>query len=389
MKSVKRVVIITDSDFSWLPLEANLAVVLSRKGYLVDILHRRNEKQAIELEFELPESVKLHAIGDIRKIGGKIGVAWSMLWFLLRSLLFTAVRQPAVIVGWNWWGFTISYLCHFVCRSPIVVYHSQEYYSLEETPRSPLKAFELRYAKRADIVSCPEENRGRLMREELGLSEMPLTVINTRLFSPTTHSDHLQAAVSQKGVKASRIVVHSGAMVEYYFVEELVRSVLHWPEDTALALIGTGEQHYVARILGLIGELGLQDRVAYLGKVSQVENLALISGGAAGVVFSGSVNWNRRFAAPNKLGDYLWAGLPIIGSPNPLIRQVINEGDCGICVDPSQPDNIAAAVSFVFSDPERYNRMRSNARALFEHKYHYEYQSRTLVQRVAELRPAQ
>lgn len=89
---MERVVIITDSDFSWLPLEANLAVVLFREGYLVDILHMRNEKQAVELEFGLPEYVKLHAIADnSRKRGGKIGVAWLMLWFLLRSLLYRGV----------------------------------------------------------------------------------------------------------------------------------------------------------------------------------------------------------------------------------------------------------------------------------------------------------
>lgn len=124
-------------------------------------------------------------------------------------------------MGWNWLGFAVAYLCRFVCKSPIVVYHSQEYYSREDAPKSPLKAFELRYAKRADIASCPEENRGRLMYEELGLSEMPLIVINTRLFSPMSQSDRLQVAMKQKGVKAGRIVVHSGAVVEYYFVAEL------------------------------------------------------------------------------------------------------------------------------------------------------------------------
>lgn len=73
---------------------------------------------------------------------------------------------------------------------------------------------------------------------------------------------------------------------------------------------------------------------------------------------------NHMTALPTKLYDYMAAGLPVIVSNFPLWKSIVEEGGCGICVDPENPRAIAEAVESLLDDPEKAARMGENARRL-------------------------
>jgi glycosyltransferase involved in cell wall biosynthesis len=69
---------------------------------------------------------------------------------------------------------------------------------------------------------------------------------------------------------------------------------------------------------------------------------------------------NHTQAYPNKLFEYMAAGLPVIASDFPLWRQIVTEADCGICVDPTDSDQIANAITELMSNPARRLEMGRN-----------------------------
>lgn len=64
---------------------------------------------------------------------------------------------------------------------------------------------------------------------------------------------------------------------------------------------------------------------------------------------------------PTKMYEYFAAGIPVIASDFPLWRSIVEPLDCGILVDETSPDAIAAAINRYASDPELLARHGANA----------------------------
>ncbi len=75
--------------------------------------------------------------------------------------------------------------------------------------------------------------------------------------------------------------------------------------------------------------------------------------------------------SPNKLFEYMEAGLPVIASDFPLWKEIVEKNGCGICVNPSKPEEIADAINRIFSSPKWAEEMGKNGRKLVQEKYNW------------------
>jgi glycosyltransferase involved in cell wall biosynthesis len=69
--------------------------------------------------------------------------------------------------------------------------------------------------------------------------------------------------------------------------------------------------------------------------------------------------------------EYMSAGVPVIASNFPLWREIVEGNDCGLCVNPLQPKEIAEAVDFLVANPERAKAMGRNGQRAVREKYNW------------------
>jgi glycosyltransferase involved in cell wall biosynthesis len=88
---------------------------------------------------------------------------------------------------------------------------------------------------------------------------------------------------------------------------------------------------------------------------------------------------NFMNAMPIKLFEYMSAGLPVIASDFPLWRSIVEAADCGLCVDPDQPGEIARAISLLQSNTALAKKMGANGRRAIESTYRWDHEEFRLL----------
>lgn len=88
---------------------------------------------------------------------------------------------------------------------------------------------------------------------------------------------------------------------------------------------------------------------------------------------------NHLDAQPNKMFEYMSAGVPVIASNFPLWREIIEGNDCGLCVDPLDPRSIAHAIDFLVRNPDQAARMGDNGRKAVQERYNWDAEEKKLL----------
>lgn len=95
---------------------------------------------------------------------------------------------------------------------------------------------------------------------------------------------------------------------------------------------------------------------------------------------------NHIDALPNKLFEYMSAGIPVIASDFPLWTEIIRDNNCGLQVDPLDPEEIARAVNQLLSNPKERELMGRRGRQAVEEKYNWDREAEKLIDLYGRLR---
>jgi glycosyltransferase involved in cell wall biosynthesis len=126
------------------------------------------------------------------------------------------------------------------------------------------------------------------------------------------------------------------------------------------------------------------DRTELLGHLARSEVRDLLSTARAGLVLFHPTP-NHLASQPNKLFEYMAAGIPVLASDFPLWREIVEGAQCGLLVDPQDPTAIAAAVERILRDPAAAESMGRHGRHAVETTYNWDAEGRRLVEAYAAL----
>ncbi|MFB0517190.1 MAG: glycosyltransferase family 4 protein [Candidatus Neomarinimicrobiota bacterium] len=80
-----------------------------------------------------------------------------------------------------------------------------------------------------------------------------------------------------------------------------------------------------------------------------------------------------------KMFEYMSAGIPVVASNFRAWKNVIEKYNCGICVDPKDPDEIARAIELLLRNDHIANEMGENGRKVIESLFNWENEEKKLV----------
>lgn len=140
--------------------------------------------------------------------------------------------------------------------------------------------------------------------------------------------------------------------------EEAVLAMKDLP-GALLLIIGGGDAWPVLE--RMVKEHCLADRVRMLGKMPYERMMDFTRNADLGLTLDKDTNLNYRFSLPNKVFDYMQAGIPVLATDLPEVAAVVREHDAGVVIAQADPVLIGAAVKALMDDPRRLATLKRNA----------------------------
>lgn len=125
-------------------------------------------------------------------------------------------------------------------------------------------------------------------------------------------------------------------------------------------------------------------QVEFLNFLKRDEVKNVLARSKAGLVLFHPVP-NHIDAQPNKLFEYMSAGIPVIASNFPKWKDIVERNNCGICVDPLDIKEIAEAINWIMDNPKDARKMGEDGRKAVETIYNWENEKKKLVSLYKEL----
>jgi len=156
------------------------------------------------------------------------------------------------------------------------------------------------------------------------------------------------------------VLCYSGTVYAYSNQEEVVEALRRF-DDVQYRIAGYIDAAHFKRLKAMPAG----GKVAALGRLSRPDLNKFYHSARVGVViYDYKLNLGDRLGSygTNKIFEYMEAGLPFICTDYILWKDIVDRYDCGVCVAPGRPSDIAAAINYLLRDSERAYRMGQNGR---------------------------
>ena len=162
------------------------------------------------------------------------------------------------------------------------------------------------------------------------------------------------------------LAVYAGAHGVANGLDQLLDAAALLRDEARLRVLLVGEGGEKPRLMRRVRDEGL-DNVTFLDPLPKTRLAMLLSGSQIGVHALGAVPAFAEWTSPNKLMDYLAAGLPAVTTvPGSAARLVEGgaDGPCGLAVAPGDAAALVGALRALVADPARRAAMGRAARAI-------------------------
>jgi glycosyltransferase involved in cell wall biosynthesis len=183
----------------------------------------------------------------------------------------------------------------------------------------------------------------------------------------------LETEISWK--EKQREVCYVGGIADIRGIREIVRACGLLRSDARLNLGG----HFNDNALEFeVMKYAGWTRVKAHGQLDRTGVRQLLAQSMAGLVTLYPLI-NYMDALPVKMFEYMAAGIPVISSNFPLWRSIVDDNDCGLCVNPKNSNEIAAAIDYLVTNPEIAQHLGENGRRAVLEKYNWQLEAVKLI----------
>jgi len=257
-----------------------------------------------------------------------------------------------------------NYLISRIKKIPII-YDSHEYFT--ETPelvnrkfvQGVWKKLEASLLPRIKTVITVNDSIARLFGEKYHKEIHVVRNIPPRRADASVPAPATLSLANDKPVvllQGSGINIQRGA-------EELVEA-MQYVQHGQLLIIGGGD--VIGQLKQMTRDLQLTDKITFMPAMPFEKLRSYTRQAAIGLSIDKDTNINYRYSLPNKLFDYIHAGVPVLVSPLTEIKKIVDEWQVGETISSHEPRSIARHIDTMLADTEKLQRYRQNCIAAAE-----------------------
>ncbi|MDL2262739.1 glycosyltransferase [Bacteroidales bacterium OttesenSCG-928-I21] len=153
------------------------------------------------------------------------------------------------------------------------------------------------------------------------------------------------------------ILLYQGTLNKERGIEILIKAMKHLPYCN---LIIAGKGYLEKELKNLAAELKLTDRIIFTGNICFNELHNITSKAKLGFSIEQGKSFNYYYALPNKIFDYIQAGVPIICSDFPEMKNIINTCNVGEILNMPTPEGLSLQVDELLNKPEKLKYYHDN-----------------------------
>ena len=140
-------------------------------------------------------------------------------------------------------------------------------------------------------------------------------------------------------------IIHHGIAHPSRKLENMIKIMPLLEERFLLTLmLIKGDKNYL-NYLGNLTDRICPDRISFRSPVAFDFIVSELNHYDIGIIVYNPTSFNIKYALPNKLFEFIMAGLCIITGPSPEIKKIINEYNCGFAADSFNIENIAQIIN--------------------------------------------
>lgn len=169
------------------------------------------------------------------------------------------------------------------------------------------------------------------------------------------------------------ILLYQGGFSPYRGLELIIDAMAKLPETYKLVMIGSGilKDELVTRTVSL----GLSDRIFFHDQVSSEDLIHYTLKADIGLVMYEKVSKNNYYSTPNKIFEYLQAGVPAVSSNHPGKSVIIDEYKTGVLAEET-PEGIVNGILEIMNQYAYFQQNCLRAREVLT----WEAESKKLIQ---------
>ena len=348
---VKRVIVSVTNDLSTDQRVHKSCILLKEAGWDVLLVGR-------ELRDRLPLNriYKTHRFSLLFNKGPLFYANYS-----IRLFFFLLFRKADLLWSNDLDTLWPNYWISKVKGCPIV-YDTHEYFTgvpeLEARPKTQRiwKAIEKSIFPKLKHIITVNQSIANLYNEEYGLD---LTVVRN---IPPTFDVKTSSSRENWGLPENEIVFilqGSGINVDRGAEESVM--ALAQTESAHLVILGGGD--VVPTLNEIVSRLKLQNRVHFFPRMPYEKMMECSRLADVGLTLDKDTNVNYRFSLPNKLFDYLQAGIAVLASGVVEVKKIVLDYNVGLIIPSHDPSDIALQMNEFIHDQDKLNRFKLNAKA--------------------------
>ena len=154
-----------------------------------------------------------------------------------------------------------------------------------------------------------------------------------------------------------RTILYQGVLNPGRGLKPMIKA-LKFIDDLDLIIIGYGK--VADELKAFVIAEKMEDRVYFLGRISRDKLFNYTKKATLGMVLEEPLGLSFEYSLPNKLFDYIHAGIPIVAGRLPEITSIIKEYNVGVIVKDYTPKEIAFTIQNLLNNPTLMHEIKEN-----------------------------